>query len=208
MPKLASFVILSLFLSSETLSLKLFITSQLSRLSPSFVFPDLPLADPAVHSHPPVIVSEVFKILNISPLKSSFNFILFSLFKSSPAIFSDLIARLANLSFNQGLPPTLFESASVTPLLKKSGLDKSFSSNYIYLPNSNLNTISKVLERLFLNRVQLSVVSSPNFNQVQNVHRPHHSTEIRLLATLDKIFSSSDSGKYSSCFYRPQSCFQ
>ena len=64
-----------------------------------------------------------------------------------------------------------------------------------YRPISNLNNISKVLERLFLNRVQSSVVSSPNFNQFQSAYRPRHSTETSLLATLDSIFHSSDSGK-------------
>jgi Reverse transcriptase (RNA-dependent DNA polymerase) len=68
----------------------------------------------------------------------------------------------------------------------------SLSSNY--RPISNLNTISKVLERLFLNRVQLSIVSSPNFNQFQNAYQPPQSTERCLLATLQNIFSSSDSG--------------
>jgi hypothetical protein len=96
------------------------------------------------------------------------------------------------MSFNQGHFPTLFKSASVTPLLKKPSLDKSLPSNY--RPISNLNNISKVLERLFLNRVQSSVVSSPNFNQFQSAYRPRHSTETSLLTTLDSIFLSSDVG--------------
>jgi hypothetical protein len=96
------------------------------------------------------------------------------------------------MSFNQGHFPTLFKSASVTPLLKKPGLVKSLPSNY--RPISNLNNISKVLERLFLNRVQSSVVSSPNFNQFQSAYRPRHSTETSLLTTLDSIFLSSDVG--------------
>ena len=181
------------FFSSKILSLKLSITSQLSRLSPSSIFPDSPLAGSTLYSLPPVTSSEVFKILSTSPLKSSsLDFLPSSLLKSCPAVFSDLIAHLANLSFNQGHFPTLFKSASVTPLLKKPGLDKSLPSNY--RPISNLNTISKILERLFLNRVQSSIVSSPNFNQFQNAYRPRHSTETCLLATLDNIFSSSDSG--------------
>jgi len=87
---------------------------------------------------------------------------------------------------------TIFKSASVTPLLKKPALDKSLPSNYRAI--SNHNTISNVLERLFLNRVQASVVSSLNLNQFQNVYWPRNSTETCVLATLDKICSSSDSG--------------
>jgi Reverse transcriptase (RNA-dependent DNA polymerase) len=193
MPRIMSSVILSLSLfSSKMLSLELSITSQLSRLSPSFVFPYPPLAGSTLYSIPPVTLSAVFKLLNTSPLKSSsLDFLPASLLKSCPAVFSDLIAHLANLSFSQSHFPTLFKSASVTPLLKKPGLDKSLPSNY--RPISNLSTISKVLERLFFNRVQSAIVSSPNFNQFQNAYRPRHCTETCPLATLDNIFSSSDS---------------
>jgi len=127
-------------------------------------------------------------------LSTNFDHYLFSnvLLKSCPAVFSDLIAHLANLSFFQGHFLTLFKSTSVTPLHKKPGLDKCLPSNY--RPISNLNTISKVLERLFLNGIQSSVVSTPNFNPSQNAYRPRHSTETCLLATLDNIFTSSDLG--------------
>jgi len=150
------------------------------------------VASSTLYSLPPVTPSEVFKILITSPLKySTLDFLPSSLLKSCPAVFSVLIAHLANFSFNQGHFPTLFKSASVTSLLKKPGRDKYLSSNY--RPISNLNTISEVLERLFLNRVQSSVVFSPNFNQSQ-AYRPRHPSETCLLATLDNIFTSSDSG--------------
>jgi hypothetical protein len=115
-----------------------------------------------------------------------------SILQSCPSVFSDLISHLANLSFSQGRFPTLFKSAIVTPLLKKPGLDKSLPSNY--RPISNLNTISKVLERLFLNRIQSFITASPNFNQHQSAYRPRHSTETAELSTLDSVFHSADSG--------------
>jgi len=62
--------------------------------------------------------------------------------------FSELIAYLANLSISQGTFPPKFKLASVTPLLKKSGLDPTVSANF--RPISNLNNISKILKRLFL----------------------------------------------------------
>jgi len=93
------------------------------------------------------------------------------------------------LVIQSGSFSSLFKSVSVTPLLKKPGLDKCLPSNY--RPIFNLNTISKVLEHLFLNRVQSSVVSSPNFNQSQNAYRSRHSTETCLLATLNNSFTCS-----------------
>jgi Reverse transcriptase (RNA-dependent DNA polymerase) len=77
--------------------------------------------------------------------------------------------------------------------LKTPNLDKSLPANY--RPISNLNTLSKIPERLFLARFQPFVSSSPNFNQFQSAYRHHHSTETAILSTLDNIFHSSDIGK-------------
>ena len=62
-------------------------------------------------------------------------------------------------------------------------------------PFSNLDFISKILERLFLARIQSHITSSPSFNQYQSAYRRHHSTETPILHTLDSILLSSDSGK-------------
>jgi len=59
--------------------------------------------------------------------------------------FSEIIAYLANLSFSEGRFPAKFKSASVTPLLKSDHLDQTAPASY--RPISNLNFISKILER-------------------------------------------------------------
>ena len=73
-------------------------------------------------------------------------------------IFSETIARFANLSFSEGCFPSRFKSSQVTPRIKKEGLDKNEPGNY--RPISNLNTISKIIERLFFARISLHVLSS------------------------------------------------
>ena len=78
----------------------------------------------------------------------------------------------------------------MTPLLKKPSLDPDNPSSY--RPISNLNNISKMLERLFLSRLYPHVTSSPNFNHLQSAYHPHHSTEASLLQTLNSIFNSAD----------------
>ncbi len=55
--------------------------------------------------------------------------------------------------------------------------------------------ISKILERLFLARLQPHVIESPNFNPLQSAYRPLYSTETSLLLTLNNIFTASDSGR-------------
>ena len=119
-----------------------------------------------------------------------------SLIKSSNSVFSELIAKLANLCFSQGVFPSDFKFAIVTPLLKKPGLDAGDPSDF--RPISNLNNISKILERLFLARLLPHTTASPNFNQLQSAYRQYHSTETALLATLDRIYRSSDTGKPSA----------
>ena len=70
----------------------------------------------------------------------------------SLVIWTTVIAELANRSFREGIFPSCFKRASVVPLLKKPSLDKHAPSSY--RPISNLDFISKILERLFLARIQ------------------------------------------------------
>jgi hypothetical protein len=74
----------------------------------------------------------------------------------------------------RGQFPYLFKQASITPFLKKRGIDSPSFSNYC--PISDLNTISKLLKRLILSRFQAYVLTSSNYNKNQSAYRRHHST--------------------------------
>jgi len=104
-----------------------------------------------------------------------------------------VIAHLANLSFFEGRFPTLFKQATVIPLIKGHSLDKAVPSNY--RPISNLNFISKILERVFLSRFQSHILKSPNINIYQSAYRPHCFTETALQLLFDRIYSAADNGK-------------
>ena len=139
----------------------------------------------------PPTVDEVRRILNSTPGKSSIvDRIPTSLLKSCSDVFAPLIARLAALSFRDGIFPSRFKVASVTPLLKKPGLDSGEPANY--RPISNLNNISKILERLFLRNIIGHVSSSPNFNRYQSAYRRGHSTETALLRLLNDLYRAAD----------------
>jgi len=69
---------------------------------------------------PTVTVIEVTKIItSISAKSSPLDFVATSVIKSCVTVFADLIARLANLSFSQGVFPSKYKFAIVTPLFKK-----------------------------------------------------------------------------------------
>ena len=61
-------------------------------------------------------------------------------------IFITPITSIINASLAQGTCPNFFNQAHVTPILKKSSLDKEVFKNY--RPVSNLNFVSKILERV------------------------------------------------------------
>jgi len=91
--------------------------------------------------------------------------------------------------FCSGKFPAAYCSASVTPLLKKKSLDPDEPSNY--RPISNLNTFSKIIERVFLARLLPHVTNSNNFNRYQSAYRKHHSTETALLKILDDVYTNA-----------------
>jgi Reverse transcriptase (RNA-dependent DNA polymerase) len=128
------------------------------------------------------------------PSKSSnFDYVPTSPIKTCHPAFSELIAKLATLSYQEGHFPYSVKTALITPLIKKPNLDPSNQSNY--RPITNLNNISKILEKLFLTRFQSHIFASPNFNPHQSAYRRNHSTDTALLCILDHVFHSADSQK-------------
>jgi len=82
---------------------------------------------------------------------------------------------------------------SVSPILKKPNLDPSEPANY--RPISNLNNISKIIERLYLTHLQPHIISSPHFNSFQSAYRRYHSTETSLVHLLDSVYHAADDGQ-------------
>ena len=142
----------------------------------------------------PVSVDEVLKLFSCLPNKTSpLDYLHTAVLKSCSDVMAPLICRLANLSFADGVFPTCFKLAQVTPLLKKTSLDEDDPANY--RPISNLNTISKVIERLALARFLPHVAASGNFSPLQSAYRKHHSTETALLKILGNLYRIIDEKK-------------
>jgi len=113
-----------------------------------------------------------------------------SIIKSCVDVFAPVITRLATLSFREGSFPSIYKIASVSPLIKKKDADRDNPANY--RPISNLHTISKILERIFLSRIIHHIEQSPGFNKFQSAYRRGYSTETALLRLLNDVYGAAD----------------
>ena len=106
-------------------------------------------------------------------------------------VLAPMVANLANISFTEGVFPTRYKKAQVTPLLKKDGMDLESVSRY--RPVSNLNTISKILEKLFMARLKPQISRSNYFHNIfPSAYRRYPRTETALLKILDDVHFSID----------------
>ena len=124
---------------------------------------------------------------------SPMDFVPTPVLKKCEGVFEPLIARFANMSFSQGRFPAQFKLAQVSPLLKKAGMDVNNPASF--RPISNLNTISKIIERLALTRLRPQITESTNFNILQSAYRQRHLTETALLNILNDSYGHIDSGR-------------
>jgi len=100
--------------------------------------------------------------------------------------------ELANQSFATGSFPSEFKAAQITPILNKASLPLDDTASY--RPISNLNTISNIMERLALVRLQEHLTHSPNIDDRQSAYVPGRSTETSLLRVLNDLHANNDHG--------------
>ena len=103
------------------------------------------------------------------------------------------IAKLINLSLTNGVFPTKFKTAIVTPLLKKSNLSKNEMKNY--RPVSGLSFLSKITERVIAAQVTAHLDSNNLGSRFQSAYKSGHSTETALLQIKNDIHLGLAHGK-------------
>ena len=108
---------------------------------------------------------------------------------------SIFVKSMVNQSFSEGIVPKSWKSAQITPPLKKPCFDHNVASSY--RPISNLTVLSKVSERLVLNRVMSSLNNSNFLPTHQSAYRRHHSTETAVTKVYSDILGAADDGKLS-----------
>ena len=81
----------------------------------------------------------------------------------------------------------------ISPLLKKSTLDKDLLSNY--RPISNLSVVSKIIERIVKSRLTDHLSSNNLLNPHQSAYCKHHPTETALSYIHDHLINAIGSHK-------------
>ena len=95
-----------------------------------------------------------------------------------------------------GIFPSSFKQALVQPLLKKPSLSTDDLNNF--RPISNLNFISKILEKVVASRIQSHLSSNSLSSSFQSAYRIFHSTETTLLKIHNDLILAMDRGEVTS----------
>ena len=120
------------------------------------------------------------------------DFVLTSLLKKCSDAFVLIIEKLANLSFAKGKFAENFKQVQITSHLNKQGLDKDTPANYSLI--SCLNTISKIIEKLYLRHLKSHIQQQLGSSLFQTVYKAGHSTKTLLLKITSEDFDSIDGG--------------
>ena len=118
------------------------------------------------------------------------------LLKSCLDVLIQPITKIVNLALSEGIFPSLYKNALVTPLLKKHGLPAEDLASY--RPISNLNFVSKIIERVIYSRLSAHLGSFPSLSPFQSAYRPFHSTESALLRIQNDLLLAMDQQKLSA----------
>jgi Reverse transcriptase (RNA-dependent DNA polymerase)/Endonuclease-reverse transcriptase len=171
-----------------------FTPSSASSLSPHSPPPSSP---PSFSTFAPATVDEVTTaILSSSNASCSLDFIPTFLLKSCLNALIQPITTLINLSLTEGIFPDNLKHAIVTPLHKKHSLPQEDLGSY--RPISNLNFISKILERIIHSRLTNHLQSFPSLSKFQSAYRKFYSTETALTRIYNDLLLSINKQKISA----------
>ena len=105
------------------------------------------------------------------------------LLRSHMSTLAPVLTRLVNSSIESSTVPAAMKHATITPLLKKPGLDVDNMSSY--RPISKLSFDSKVLEKHIAIQIQHHMETHNLFDTFQSAYRPHHSCETAIVRIQD-----------------------
>jgi hypothetical protein len=100
------------------------------------------------------------------------------------------LCDIVNMSLSASLVPGCLKYATVTPLLKKSTLDKENFKKF--RPVSNLPYVSKLIEKVVVARLEDHMTVYSLHEPYQSAYRKKHSTETALVCVTDSLLSALD----------------
>ena len=171
-----------------------------SKFSPSdspdpFLFPIVP--PPNLSNFDPTTFSEIRNLIFSSQNKQcELDSIPTFLLKLCFDELGPTIINIINFSLSEGIFPSSFKQAIVHPLLKKPSLPDDDLNNF--RPISNLNFISKILEKVVASRIQSHLLSNSLSSSFQSAYRMFHSTETTLLGIHNDLILAMDRGEVTS----------
>ena len=95
------------------------------------------------------------------------------------------ITKIVNTYLSSCVMPDIFRTATVTPLLKKTGLNVEECKNY--RPVSNLPFLSQLTEKVAVAQLNDHMNNNSLVEQNQSAYHKHHSTENALLKITNDI---------------------
>ena len=156
-----------------------------------------PLPSPGFNCFDPVNEHEVkLVILSASDATCSLDFIPTKLLKKCLHVLLPVITEIINLCISEATFPAQFKHAIVYPLLKNHNLSK--DELHSYRPISNLNFISKILERIIYNRLIFYLNSFSGLSIFQSAYKKLHSVETALLRVQNDLLLSFDKKEVSA----------
>lgn len=114
------------------------------------------------------------------------------LFKENISVMCNALKEIVNTSFSTGEFPSKLREAVVSPVLKKSNLDKNILQNY--RPVSNIRYYSKIIEKIASIQLQDHLIRNGLQEEFQSAYRAQHSTETALLRVKTDIAGEMDRG--------------
>ena len=147
----------------------------------------------------PVKESEIFSIVTKfkSRQSQSFDSIKMSTIKRTILGILTPLTHICNLSFQSGKVPDKMKIAKVVPIYK-SGSTQDFGN---YRPISILPQFSKILEKVFLNRLIIYIEKQQILVKNQFGVRQKHSTENALVTLIENISDALDNNDFSIAIF-------